>query len=699
MGATGSAHADHVIVCGLNDLGLSIVEQLDAAGVRAVVVDDHEAPGLRRRLERMGVTLVPESGRLSESLHDAGLGTALALITCHDRDLENLQICLVAADSAPRTRIVASISNVGLGEQLQDAFAQVRVRSVGDLAGPGFVEACVRSTVIHAFTLDAPADGAGPGEIFAVVDEEAPTEAPFRALYGDLTPVALRRAGERLAELCPPRDVVVAPGDRLVVMGRLAELRAGGLAVDDVHDARVFASFTADGRPSTAATPTVSPVGAAAAAAGGTSVEAPAGLWSGLRAARLRRAGRVRLRRLRELSATVRAELDRPFRRALAVVTSVMVVSTIVLTLTYQDNNPAAPESFDALDALYLTVETMVTVGFGDYNFGAADAWLQAYGVCLMLFGALSVAVVYAFITNVIISRRLERSFGLGQASTVRRHVILCGLGSVGLATMEGLLRAGEQIVVIERDVNNRYLPVARERGVPVVVGDATVRSTLLEAGVAHAATIAAMTSDGHANLETVLSARETRASTHRAGSGAPLRIVMRVFDATMADEVERRFGIHTARSATALAAPHFLAAAMGHEVISAFYVEGTPFLVARLTIRAGGGLVGPALAELATGTRVLAVTRCQSNEGPQDEAPGTAGATDPAGAAGPSGTTGVAGTAGSADGGPGPTADYRPGRHTRLQAGDELLVVGPVTRIIGMVRRNQLAGHAPAQP
>src|SRR5262249_34373101 len=158
----------------------------------------------------------------------------------------------------------------------------------------------------------------------------------------------------------------------------------------------------------------------------------------------------------------------------------IMVVSTAVLALTYRANDPAAPAGFDALDALYLTVETMVTVGDGDYNFRAADGWLQVFGIGLMLVGALSLAVVFRFITNVIISRGLERTLGRRRATAVGNHVIVCGLGSVGLATMEGLLAAGRDVVVIERDENNRFLPIARDRGIPIIIGDATVQATLL---------------------------------------------------------------------------------------------------------------------------------------------------------------------------------------------------------------------------
>ncbi|WP_462186654.1 potassium channel family protein, partial [Frankia sp. CcWB2] len=303
----------------------------------------------------------------------------------------------------------------------------------------------------------------------------------FRARYGDLTPISLRRAGARLPELCPPRDVSLRPGDRLTLLGRLSEFHERGMTVAGLHDARLFAAL-----------------------AGGSADHGDPGEPRGVRGV-----WRGTVARFREIVSMIRGELDPPFRFALAAVLTVMMVGTVVLWLTYASHNESAPAEFGPLDALYLTVATMATVGYGDFNFGAADEWLQMFGIGLMLLGALSIAVVYAFITNIIIGRRLERVMRRGRAGAVRGHVILCGLGSVGVATMNGLVRAGRHVVVIERDENNRYLPVARERGVPVIIGDATVRSTLLEAGLAHAATIAVLTSDDVANLEAVLSARE----------------------------------------------------------------------------------------------------------------------------------------------------------------------------------------------
>jgi Trk K+ transport system NAD-binding subunit len=528
------------------------------------------------------------------------------------------------------------VTNTQLGDQLSAALPTARVLNLAEKAGHSFVEACIRSDVRHAFRL-------GP-EIFTVLDVPVTAPGALRQVFGNLTPVALRRPGARQVEVCPGRDTGVRPGDRIALLGRMTDFTDQGIRVVSPDDVTALADLSVH------------------------HADPPS--------------GRARRRRphawIRDLAVTIAAEFDRPFRIALGAVLAIIAIGTLVLTLTYADNDPTAPAGFDSLDALYLTVTTMATVGYGDFNFGAAGHWLQAFGIALILVGALSIAVVYAFITNVIISRRLERTIGHGRATTARDHVIVCGLGSVGLATVEGLLAAERNVVIVERDENNRFLSVVRDLKVPVVFGDATVRATLMEAGLARATALVALTSDDMANLEAVLSAREAF-NDHRADRRSPgrrrwwrssapapagsgddadpgLRVVLRIFDTTLADETERRFAIHTARSASALATPWFVGAALDYEVVSTFYVDRESFLVARITVAAGGGLDGPTLQELSTGTRMLAIATSSEHDGTRDRAP-----------------------------------NYRPTRHTRLRPGDDVLVVGPTAQIIDTVSRNQV--------
>ena len=91
--------------------------------------------------------------------------------------------------------------------------------------------------------------------------------------------------------------------------------------------------------------------------------------------------------------------------------------------------------------------------------------------------------------------------------------------------------------------------------------------------------------------------------------------VVLRVFDRELAHMVERSFGFQHVRSTAALAAPWFVGAALGLEVLSTFYVDQQPFLVAGLAVAADGGLHGLAMHDLSARTRVMALSRAAGGE------------------------------------------------------------------------------------
>jgi voltage-gated potassium channel len=68
---------------------------------------------------------------------------------------------------------------------------------------------------------------------------------------------------------------------------------------------------------------------------------------------------------------------------------------------------------------------------------------------------------------------------------------------------------------------------------------------------------------------------------------------VLRMFDETLASKVEKGFGIHTAFSMSALAAPAFAAAATRAHIDYSFYVGGTLLHVSQVSVEAESPLVG----------------------------------------------------------------------------------------------------------
>ena len=160
------------------------------------------------------------------------------------------------------------------------------------------------------------------------------------------------------------------------------------------------------------------------------------------------------------------------------------------------------------LDALYMTVITLTTVGFREVQplSEASRIWtmfLAITGVGL-IFG--SVGIVAEYLVVEATSGRREAKRMADAVKKLSGHYILCGFGRVGLTVARELVHAGRKVVVI--DILPESLARARREGFLEVEGDATEEATLKAAGIELATgLITTIDSDAH-NVYVILSAR-----------------------------------------------------------------------------------------------------------------------------------------------------------------------------------------------
>jgi Trk K+ transport system NAD-binding subunit len=616
----GDTHADwhgHVIVCGLPGVGLRIVEQLALSGVPAVVVDDNPAPALARIVGTWGVPLITGQPRSAETLMAAGLPDAMAVICAQENDLSALETALLARRLRAEVRVIAQLTNPAVGRAVREA--GVAVLDVAGLSAPSVVEVCLAEGV-QELSLS--------GMRFLAARTTAPRAATLRQLYGALAPVAvIPPTGDVL--VCPGRDTAVRAGDEVTLIGTPDELAAVDVIDHPERIRRLTATPAAAAPPAASAGPY-----AMLGVLGSEDPDAlPAGPSPPARA----------LRGLRNVVVSLARATDRRIAIALGALLGVLVVATLVLHLTYRLAGPGHRMSL--LDSVYFTVETVTTVGYGDYTFRGEPAWLIIFAVALMMTGALFVAVFFALVTNMLVSRRIEESLGLQKLVALRGHVLVIGLGAIGLRVVRQLHESGRDVAVIEMDEHNRHLSQARGLGVPVMIADATLPEVLASAGLAAASAVAIMTSDDLANLETGLAVRDQLGSRWR-----DVPVALRIFDPELAHSVKDTFGFRNVRSTAALAAPWFVGAALGLDVLSTFYAGDEPLLVARLTVTPGGGLEGLQMHELAGRTRVLALRRAADRS----------------------------------------VLEHPPRRSTRFYPADEAYLIGPYDELLTVLRRDR---------
>jgi len=586
-----SALSGHVIVCGLGGLGVRIVEQLHLSGSEAVVVAEDAEAGRAAGLSNWGVEHVIGSGRNAHTLLEAGIGRAGALICVEQNDLHALETVLAAHDLRADLRIVVQMANAGVGRAVTEITGPGTVLDVAGLAAPSIVDVCTR-TDIHQLELG--------GRPFVIVDQPSPRAGTLRSVFGDLAPLAVVSEAHGV-EICPGRDTEVEKGDRVTVIATPAEMEVVGLPTSAEH-----------ARP-----------------------------WWGVRAVDWSR--RI-VRSTWDLA-------DRPLKINLAVLVAVVLVGFAIIAVWF---HPAPGHHLSLIAALYFTVETVTTIGYGDYSFAGQSAALQIFATVFFIVSITLVTSGFAFFTNLLLSRRISEAFGKQRATRMEGHTVVIGLGEVGVRVVRALRASGGRAVVIERDENNRHLAQAEALGVPIIRGNATLVETLEAANVASAAAVAVLTSDDLTNVETGLAVRDYLGQRR---DEVPL--VLRIFDRTLGRRVGESFRFHEVRSTSALAAPWFVGAALGLDVLATFYVERELLLVARLTVAPSGGLAGVAMRELSAKIRVVALSRAAEHG----------------------------------------RLEHPPRRDTQFAPGDQAYLIGPYDDLLVVLRRDAAANIEAANP
>jgi voltage-gated potassium channel len=172
-------------------------------------------------------------------------------------------------------------------------------------------------------------------------------------------------------------------------------------------------------------------------------------------------------------------------------------------------------EGWSIVDSLYLTAQTVTTVGYGDL------APQTIYGrVFASLFMMVSVGIVlYALTSTVqsIVQSEMLLTFGQLRRSLkmskLRDHFIICGAGRVGSHLIRAMIGTTDSFIVIESD--RRRVEELMDHGVAVLVRDATLEESLREAGVEHARGLAACLPDDADNVYVVLTARDLNPKLH----------------------------------------------------------------------------------------------------------------------------------------------------------------------------------------
>jgi voltage-gated potassium channel len=244
-------------------------------------------------------------------------------------------------------------------------------------------------------------------------------------------------------------------------------------------------------------------------------------------------------------------------------------------------------EQLSLFDAIYLTIVTVSTVGYGDII--PVTKAGKIFTSILIVFGVGTVAYTFSSIFSLIVEGKLKEHFGrrtmFREIAGLNNHVIVCGAGRVGKEVIAGLQKFGNKIVVIEAD--RAKVEALLEAKVLTICDDAKLDRVLQEAGVKRASFLVAALSNDADNVYVTLSAKNPNSD---------IVVVTRAEDAEA--EVKMRQAGATAVVSPSVSGGRQILAAIRHPVAYdfleyMFFNQKLHYDMAEVLIGQGSSLIG----------------------------------------------------------------------------------------------------------
>ena len=166
-------------------------------------------------------------------------------------------------------------------------------------------------------------------------------------------------------------------------------------------------------------------------------------------------------------------------------------------------------EGWNFLESLYTTIQTISTVGYGDYTPQTGEGKL--FTIILIIFGVGTMLYTVGMLAETMVEGRLRALAGKGKQGKmiekIKNHYIICGCGRIGQLICRELKADKMDFVVIDSDPE--VIQKIEEEGFVYYRGDATQDKSLLGAGIKRAKGIVCVLPTDAENLYVILTAKE----------------------------------------------------------------------------------------------------------------------------------------------------------------------------------------------
>lgn len=266
-------------------------------------------------------------------------------------------------------------------------------------------------------------------------------------------------------------------------------------------------------------------------------------------------------------------------------------------------------EGWNVLDAIYMTVITIGSVGYGEVRTLSLSG--RIFTIIFIIIGVGTVATSFSFLVETILSAELRGELQAKRMqktiNNLKGHIIICGYGRVGQNATQVLARDNRRKIVIV-DNDPLLIQQLQEEGHLIMEGDATNDDVLRKAGIDRAWGLIVASGEDSVNLFIVVSARALNPELTIVARSSRAENEEKMVQAG-ANRVVSPYNIGGMRMANSLMRPHLT------EFIEELTIgAGLELWLEEMLIEANSNLINQTVAQLnlrqRTGVTLLAILR-----------------------------------------------------------------------------------------
>ncbi|PSB56133.1 NAD-binding protein [Chamaesiphon polymorphus] len=548
---------DRFLVCGLGSLGQHCVLALQQFGVKIVAIEQvapqsWEVPNLVNLLD----DLIIGDCRENNVLAQAQIQTCRAALIVTSNEGVNAEIALAIRQLNPQTRLVVRSAKTNLNQLLSQQLGNFIAYEPIELPAHSFAIAALGTDTVGFFNLD--------GYWLRVVRQRMSPNHPWCN-------------ARRLHEINTRSQKLLAHNGSATDLGfyqwQFEDLVTDGDVVTYIEIADRFSLHATPDRPIATGRRTKQP-----------QLVAILDRWA-------RRAGDRFMR-------FWRSNFQQQVRRVALICCLIVVLLLAIATVLFRQYYP----NTTWVSAFYASA-ILLLGGYGDL-FGSFEKistipwWLQTFALSLSLAGTAFVGVLYAVLTESLLSSKFQF---VKQRPPVpqQNHIVIVGLGRVGQQVALWLQQMQQSVVgvTLQPDLNSTILP-----NLPIITGN--IAQSLAQANLPTAKSVIIVTDDEMLNLEVALMVQAI---------DPQLDLVIRTSGQRLSQHLTktlptaRVLGMHT------VSAEVFAGAAFGENILNLFHSDRQTILVTEYAIESGDTLDRLLLADIAYGYGVVPILHHRS--------------------------------------------------------------------------------------